>query len=152
MSEVKTEFLFDMSVEIEEGQVIGSTPHGNRLIFYVKHGTFEGPKLKGKVLPGGGDWYLFRLDEVGELDVRVTLQTDDSHLIYISYRGIMHIQREVLNRIRQGEDVNPEEYYFRTAPFFETASEKYGWLNRIVSVGIGTYSPGRVSYSIYSIQ
>ena len=152
MSEVKTEFLFDMSVELEEGQFIGPTPHGNRLIYYIKHGTFEGPKLKGNVLPGGGDWYLFRLDEVGEIDVRATLQTNDSHLIYISYRGIMHIPLEVLNRINQGEDVNPAEYYFRTAPFFETASEKYGWLNRIVSVGIGTYSLGRVSYSIYSIQ
>ena len=66
LSELKTEFLFEVSVDLEEAQPIGSTLDGIRQIFYVKGGTVEGPKVKGEVLPGGGDWFLIRPDGAGE--------------------------------------------------------------------------------------
>jgi hypothetical protein len=62
---------------------VGATPHGNRRIYYIKGGTFAGPKLKGEVLPGGGDWLVIRPDDTWKLDVRETLRTDDGQLIYI---------------------------------------------------------------------
>lgn len=151
MADLKTELLAEVSVDLEEAQNVGATPHGNRQIFLVKGGTFEGPKLKGEVLPGGGDWFLLRPDGAGELDVRGTMRTDDGHLIYIYYRGIMHASPEVTQRMLQGEAVDPSEYYFRTAPVFETASEKYGWLNRIVAVGVGRLAPNWVGYTVYAI-
>ena len=147
----KAENLCELSAELEEPRDIGATPHGARRIYYIKGGTFEGPKLKGEVLAGGGDWILFRPDGAGELDVRATLQTDDGHLIYAYYRGIFHASPEVLQRVLDSEAVDPSEYYFRTTPIFETSSEKYGWLNRIISVGVGEIAPGRVSYSVYNI-
>src|SRR4030042_7131699 len=128
MAELRTELLYEVSVDLEPPQNVGATPHGNRQIFYVKGGTFEGPKLKGKVLPGGGDWFMFRPDGAGELDVRATVRTDDGHLIYTYYHGILDAPPEVLQRVAAGEPVDPSEYYFRTAPCFETASEKYGWV------------------------
>jgi hypothetical protein len=148
---LKTELLYEVSVDLEQPQNVGATPHGNRQIFYVKGGTFEGPKLKGEVLPGGGDWFMFRPDGAGELDVRATVRTDDGHLIYTYYRGIIDATPEVLQRVAAGETVDPAEYYFRTAPCFETASEKYGWLNRIVAVGVGRVKPNWVGYTVYAV-
>jgi hypothetical protein len=151
MADLKTEFLCEVSVDLEAPQEIGTTPHGNRQIHYVKGGTVEGPKIKGEVLPGGGDWLLLRPDGAGELDVRATVRTDDGHLIYTYYRGILNAPPEVMQRALQGEAVDPSEYYFRIAPVYETASEKYGWLNRIVAVGVGRYRPGWVGYTIYAV-
>ena len=151
MSELKSELLFEMIADLEEPQPIGATPHGVRMIYYVTGGTFKGPEISGKVLPGGGDWILMRPDGAGELDVRATLCTDDNELIYVRYRGILEISPEIMEQIQSGTEVDPSEYYFRTAPVFETASEKYGWLNRIISVGVGTALTNRVSYKVYRI-
>jgi len=151
MAELKSELLGELSVDLEEPQEVGATPHGVRRIYHVKGGTFEGPKLKGKVLPGGGDWLLLRPDGAGELDVRATMRTDDGHIIYVYYRGILHASPEVAQRLLRGEAADPSEYYFRTAPCFETASEKYGWLNRTVAVGIGKIAPNWVGYTVYAI-
>jgi hypothetical protein len=151
MTELKSEFLCEVSVDLEEPLDMGATPHGVRRIYVVKGGTFEGPKLKGQLLPGGGDWLLLRPDGAGELDVRATMRTDDGHIIYIYYRGILHGPPEVAARILQGEAPDPSEYYFRTAPFFETGSEKYGWLNRTVAAGIGKVGPNWVGYTVYAI-
>lgn len=151
MAPLRTELLYKVSVDLEPPQDVGATPHGNRQIFYVKGGTFEGPKLKGEVLPGGGDWLLLRPDGAAELDVRATARTDDGHLIYAYYRGIIHAPLGAMQRIAAGENVDPSEYYFRTAPFFETASEKYGWLNRIVAVGVGSVKANWVGYTVYAV-
>ncbi|MDP2948008.1 MAG: DUF3237 domain-containing protein [Chloroflexota bacterium] len=152
MSEVETEFLFETDIELEPPQMIGQTPQGNRMIFYVKGGSFQGPKLKGEVLPGGGDWFLMRPDGVGELDVRGTFRTDDGALVYVTYRGILHAPPQVMARAQAGEKVDPGEYYFRTAPLFQTASEKYDWLNRIQGVGVGWFGRNRVGYRVYAIR
>jgi len=151
MSELKSELLLEMSAGLEEPQAIGVTPHGVRMIYYVTGGTFKGPEINGTVLPGGGDWILMRPDGAGELDVRATLCTDDNELIYVVYRGILEISPEMMEQIQSGTKVDSSDYYFRTMPVFETASEKYGWLNRIISVGVGTVATNSVSYKIYRI-
>ncbi len=151
LSELKTEFLCEVSVDLEEAQPIGLTPHGNRQIVYVKGGTVEGPKIKGELLPGGGDWFLIRPDGVGELDVRATLRTDDGHLIYSHYHGIFDASPDVFQLLLGGEAVDPSEYLLRIAPFYETGSEKYAWLNRVVAVGVGRMAPHWVGYSVYAI-
>ena len=60
-----------------------------------------------------------------------------AQLIYVSCHGILDMPSQVRQRIRSGEDVAPAEYYFRTSPVFETGSEKYSRLNRLVAVGVG---------------
>ena len=149
---LRTEFLMQMSAELENPHQLGETPAGGRRIVYVKGGEFSGPGLRGQVLPGGGDWLLVRKDGVGQLDVRITLRTDDGALIFVTYRGIVIIAPEVRQRIRKGEAVDPSEYYFRTVPFFETASEKYAWLNKLVTVGVGRRTRTGVVYSVYAIR
>ena len=149
---IKTQHLFTMPVDVEMPlQMVGATPIGERRIAKVTGGTFAGPEMNGKILPGGGDWLLLRSDGSLQLDVRVTLETDDGALIFMTYRGFRHGPAEVMARLNKGEDVDPSEYYFRVAPFFETGAEKYDWLNRIVAVGTGHRLASGPVYEVYQI-
>ncbi len=148
---LRSEFLFEVRAELEKPEQIGDTPHGDRQIYYLKGGEFEGPKLKGRVRPGGGDWLAQRSDGVDELDVRATLETDDGALVYVSYRGLLHVPPEVAEKLGRGEAVDHGEYYFRTTPVFETAAAQYAWLNRVVAVGVGEFGDGWVAYTIHAI-
>jgi hypothetical protein len=100
---------------------LGAGPHGVRKTYPITGGTFSGPRLRGKVL-GGGDWTLQRPDGALELDLRITLQTDDGALIHMTFEGLRH------------------ENYFRTLPRFETSAAKYAFLNRLLAVGVGKIS------------
>jgi hypothetical protein len=153
MPDLKTEFLCTVAAHVDWRQVIdvGETPHGIRQIIYIKGGTFKGPKLKGTVLPGGGDWFLRRADQMVELDVRCVLRTDDNHLIYCSLRGINEMPSEVAIKAITGQSIDSSKYYFRVTTVTETGSEKYAWLNRIVAVGMGKLIPAGVEYEIYTV-
>ena len=105
-------------------QNIGAAPHGTRLTFPITGGAFDGERLRGKVLPGGDDWVVKRADGVLELDLRITLETDDGALIHMTFEGIR-------------DDGAPGAPYFRTLPRFETADAKYSFLNRLLALGIG---------------
>lgn len=126
---------------------------GHRRVVPVAGGTFEGERLSGRVLPHGGqDWLLTRADGSFQQDVRLTLETTDRALILMSYRGVRHASTAVAERLARGEPVERSAYYLRIAPFFETAVEKYAWLNRIVAVGMGERLPnGAVAYDIFEI-
>lgn len=133
-----------LQVFVAPPQRLGAVPHGTRIIAPITSGTFEGPRLRGKVL-GGGDWTISRSDGVLELDLRITLETDDHALIYMTFQGLRHGPPEVIAAFSRGEVVDPARYYFRTVPRFETSAEAYAFLNRIVAVGVGeTRPPGAV--------
>ena len=151
MNEIKTELLFQMTLDVLRVSDLGNTPFGHRRIIEIAGGAFEGPKLRGRALPGGGDWILIRSDGAMQLDVRLTLETDDEHLIYMSYRGIRFGPDGVIARLNAGEEVDPSEYYFRAAPFFETGSESYGWLNRIICVATGHRKPSGPVYNVFQV-
>ncbi len=153
MSDLKTEFLCTVTAHVDWRQVIdvGVTPHGIRQIICIKGGTFKGPKLKGTVLPGGGDWFVRRADQMVELDVRCVLRTDDNHLMYCCLRGINEMTAEVAIKAMTGQSVDSSKYYFRVTAVTETGSEKYSWLNRIVAVGVGKLIPAGVEYEIYAV-
>jgi hypothetical protein len=104
---------------------MGSTQHGKLSIFPVIGGSFEGERLRGKVLAGGADWVTAVADGTFELDLRVTLETDDGALIHMTFTGVR----------------NDASHYFRTLPRFETAEPRYAFLNRLLAVGIGEIRP-----------
>jgi len=151
MTELKSEFVCEVTADLGEMQQIGLTPRGARMIAPVTGGSFKGPKLNGELLPFGADWLLFRGDGIGEIDVRITFRTDDGELLYCQYKGVLAIKPEIMGKIQSGEDIDPSEYYFRITPVFETGSEKYGWLNNIVLVGVGKLSQTQVQYKMYQI-
>jgi hypothetical protein len=140
--------LMTMQVAIGTLQKIGAVPHGTRVTAPIKDGTFEGPRLRGKVLSGGGDWTLLRGDGVLELDLRVTLETDDGALIYMTSFGLRHGPPEVIAALTRGEHVDPATYYFRTIPRFETGHPKYAFLNRLLAVSTGNRQPEGTIYTI----
>ena len=94
---------------------------------------------------------VLRPDGVVQLDVRLTIRTDDDALIYMRYEGIA--AGAALPRVLGGEPVPPSDYYFRTTPYFETSSERYAWLNKIVAVGVGQcdLSKAWVGYTVYEV-
>jgi hypothetical protein len=143
--------LYDMHADLEAPQVIGAAPAGNRQVFIVRGGTLAGPRLKGTLLPGGGDWALVRPDGAVQLDVRATVQTDDGALIYATYSGLIIGAPAVLGRAMGGEDVPLSEYYFFTNPMFQTAAEKYAWLNQTIAIGRGKIVPGGVEYRVWAV-
>jgi hypothetical protein len=105
-------------------QNLGTGPHGTRLTFPVTGGSFEGDRLRGKVLPGGGDWVIQRADGMLELDLRATLETDDGARIHMTFGGLR-------------DDGAPGGPYFKTTPRFETADARYEFLNRLLAIGTG---------------
>jgi hypothetical protein len=143
--------LMTLQVTVSGAQKIGVVPHGTRVTAPVVDGHFEGPRLRGKVLPGSGDWTLLRGDGVLELDLRLTLETDDGALIHMSSFGLRHGPPEVIAAIARGEKVDPSTYYFRTTPRFETAHPKYAFLNRLVAVSTGDRRAGGPIYTIDEI-
>src|SRR5262249_23209548 len=110
-----------------------------------------GARLRGSVLPGGDDWTLLRPDGVLELDLRVTLQTDDGALIHMTFEGLRHGSPEAIAALGRGEAADPASYYFRTLPRFETAVPKYAFLNRLLAVGTGEIRAGNPVHVIDEI-
>jgi uncharacterized protein DUF3237 len=143
--------LMTVRIAAAPPQKLGTVPHGTRSIVPVAGGDFEGPRLRGKVLPGGGDWLLLRPDGVLELDLRITLETDDHALIYMKFQGLRHGPAEVIAALGRGERVDPASYYFRTLPAFETSTDKYAFLNRIITVGVGEAGPDGAVHRIDEI-
>jgi uncharacterized protein DUF3237 len=133
---LKSELLMDIAFDVAPPQNLGS-----RSIVPVTGGTFSGPKLKGTALPGGSDAILRRADGASILNVRAILKTDDAQLIYMTYDGIIYAP----------PGGKPSDLYFRTTPRFETASQKYEWITRIVAVGIGKPTPGKAVYRVFQI-
>ena len=143
--------LMTVRIAAAPPQRLGTAPHGVRSVVPVIGGDFEGPRLRGKVLSGGGDWLLLRSDGVLELDLRITLETDDHALIYMTFQGMRHGPPDVIAALGRGEVVDPARYYFRTVPRFETSADAYAFLNRIVAVGIGEATPDGAVHKIDEI-
>ncbi len=144
------EHLCDLSIELEPGQMI-KTHLGTRLTFVVKRGQFEGPRLRGEMLAGGGDWVSVGADGISRMDVRATLRTHDGVLIHYDSQGVLRFPPDGRKRLAQGERLSFDETYVRPTPRFETSDERYSWLAGVVTVGHGEYGPGRIDHRLYCV-
>jgi hypothetical protein len=154
IGEIQAVHLFDIVIDLNPRVDFGIGPLGQRIFFGAAGGSFEGPTLRGAVLPGGGDWALFRADGAMMLDVRLTLRTHDDALVHMTYGGRWIIPPELrvdlADPVRRYQ-VDPGRYYFRTNPLFETGARPYAWLNDIVCVGSGYLIEGGIAYKVYEI-
>lgn len=134
------EYLFTITANTgDPAPVVIPRAGGNLTVITVMSGTFEGPALRGRVLPvAGGDWISVRDDGSMRLDVRIVLETDDGALIYMTYGGV-------------GLADADGSLSLRTAPLFETGDERYTWLNRLQAVATGNVGPGTVTYRVYRL-
>ena len=151
MTTLRLQPLFIFHIEVKPPSIIGATPGHDRRIGEIAGGRFEGERLRGKILSGGSDWQSLRNDATTTLNVRLVMETDDGVLIGMTYLGMRHGPKEVMDRLARGETVSPSEYYMRATPYYETASEKYGWFNRIVSVAYGHRMAGGAIYQVFEV-
>ncbi len=149
--EIRTKHLFRLELSVGTPHLMGKVPTGERRPTAIHGGSFAGERLNGIVLGGGNDWILIRNDGVWEIDVRIPLIADDNEPISMAYKGFRHGPPDVLAQIARGERVDPASYYFRTAVTFETSSEKYAWLNRLIAIGFGYREPEGPRYDVFEV-
>jgi hypothetical protein len=149
---IELEHLMNVKVTLDPVRDLGDTPLGRRRIIGITGGSFAGPRLSGRVLPGGADWQLIRADGVACLDARYTLQTADGALVYVNNKGYRHGPPEVIERLARGEEVDPALYYMRATPWFETSAAPYAWLNRTICVASGARRAAAVELDFYEVK
>jgi hypothetical protein len=132
--------------------LVGALPEGLRVNFHNGGGVVSGPRVRGKLRPGEGDWMTVGKDGVALMDARVTLETDDGALILVTYGGLIDLGENGYEAFARGEI--PEVARMRTAPRFRTAHPHYTWLNRLPCVGVGEYraSTRTASYDVYAVR
>ena len=144
--------VYRLEATLGEALELGEIAEGRRRIVPLTGGTFTGPELNGKLLPGSSaDWQLVLPDGTALADIRYTLQTNDGDLLYVQSRGVRHGSPEVLARLARGEDVDATEYTFRTSTQIETAAPALDWLNKGVLISVGARQPDRVIYETYLV-
>lgn len=155
--EIETDFLFEARVRLAKAQHIGQTPEGFRMTVPILGGRFEGPRLRGEVVPwSGADWSRIRPDGSGALDVRMTLRTSDDALIHCFWHGIMAFapeeERYALDFAKPDDPEGAGRYYFRASPRFEVGDQRYSWLNTMVCVTRSRTGDGGVIHRVFAVK
>ncbi len=145
------EFIFSARVTVDPPQELGDIGKGRRRIVPITGGEFDGPMLRGSVLPGGADWQILRDDGVAELEARYTLQTDDGALIHVRNLALRHGPADVMAALAAGHPVDPASYYFRGATSFETAAARYASLTKHIIVCTGQREAAAVNLQFYKM-
>ncbi|APA12254.1 predicted protein [Sclerotinia sclerotiorum 1980 UF-70] len=172
-------FLFHLECDMEDFHPIGDGGHGNRATVIFKGGRFEGPRLRGTILPGGGDWETIQNTaspssfsfssslstypstyfskstpslQTAHLDTRYNLLTHDNQCIYLRTTGVRTGRREILEALGEEDKHSANEYKMRLNLTFECDDAgKYGWLNRVVGVASSGRNGGRVIYDAFEV-
>ncbi|MCB1348723.1 MAG: DUF3237 domain-containing protein [Maritimibacter sp.] len=140
------DYVFTIEAEIGPPRSGGPSPRGERLHIPIVGGRVFGPRLSGKILPGGSDWPLVGPDGHSRIEARYTIEADDGTPIYVVNRGLRVSDDAVRERLRAGEAVAPDQYYMRGAPVFDAPSGPHAWLNERLFVC--SLAPGRNSVNI----
>lgn len=141
--------LMNIKVRVEAPIEVGKGLTGTRRIFSASGGEFEGERLRGKVLPGGGEWFLQGEGSVGQPDVRLLLQTDTGAHVFMRYSGVLDFNEAVIEAITAGRATNFGDTTFLTQVRFEAGDPGVAWLNQTIAVGEGRMHPDCVEYAIY---
>lgn len=151
------EHLCDVTIDLAPNSAGLTTkgPFAIRSVFQIGGGRFEGPRLKGTI-HSGSDYPTTARNNTNTvaLDVRAVWQADNGDLIYVYYFGRLVTPpalKEALFDPARNHHVDPQDYYWRVAPVFETASTTYGWLNNLVAVGAGRYTEAGLAYRVYAV-
>jgi hypothetical protein len=142
MPELKIDFAFTVRASLESPIVVGPAPDGLRRFVPITGGSFSGPLLNGKVVPGSGDWQIVRSDGALSAEARYILETDDGVRMSVYNRGVRHAPPDVMAKLNNGELVPATSYYFRTAATFEApVGSAHEWVNRTLFVATAEREP-----------
>ena len=129
----KLEFLFTLTAEVGEITSLGHGPLGERRVIQSTGGHFEGPQLRGDVMPGA-DWQIVRADGAIDLDARYAIREDRGGIVRVISQGMRHGPPDVLAQLARGEEVAADRYFFRTIMRFETGAAELAFLNKTIAV------------------
>jgi hypothetical protein len=149
---LSTQPIFTIHAELAGILNLGRTPYGERRIIDILGGTVDGPKLTGRILPGGADWQIIRADGAADIQARYTIETNAGARILVSSEGLRHGPPAVLEKLARGEDVDPALYYFRTVMRFETSDPEAAWMNRILALARGKREARAVRLDVYEVE
>ena len=144
--------IFTVKAELAPMLSLGHTPYGERRVVGITGGTVQGPKLTGRILPGGADWQIIRKDGAADIQARYIIETDSGARIVVNSVGLRHGPPEVLERLARGDKVDPAQYYFRTVMRFETGDAGLDWLNRILALARGQREARSVRLDVYEVH
>ncbi|MEF2978372.1 DUF3237 domain-containing protein [Subtercola sp. YIM 133946] len=145
------EFAFEIRVDVGEGHHVGRGPDEKLHFTPITGGTVDGPLLQGRVLAGGGDWSVERSGTT-ELEARYLLEAADGTVIDILNRGYYRASDDVTRRVESGENVDETEYYFRTAPVFQTDAPAHRWLAENQFIGLARDEDGQICIRIFVLR
>jgi len=125
---------------------------GGRRYVPFAGGTFEGcDGLSGTLREGGVDWQQVRADGTLEIDAHYTLESSTGELIEVRSAGLRKASPEVAERIARGDDVDPDDYYFRTHVRFTTAAPALSRLNDTLAVSTGRRDQAVVTIDVHEV-
>lgn len=146
------QWFANLSVQVAAPLEVGKTVRGVRRLIPILSGTAQGNGWSARVMPGGADFQLLVNDRLAELDARYVLETDAGDLIYVQNRAVRAAAPEVMARLVRGEEVDPQQVYFRCSPSFETASASLAWISERLFVGTGVRYPDRVAMQFFEVN
>ncbi len=147
----KLTFIFEARVDVDTMVYVGAGGQDKLLLYPITGGTVSGPRLNGRVMPGGADWATARSESVTELEARYLVQADDGTVIDIVNRGFHVASAAVMSRLDDGEQVAEEEYYYRTSAMFRTDGEAYRWLTHTVVIGMARAEATQVCIRFFAL-
>jgi hypothetical protein len=125
---------------------------GGRRFVPFEGGTFEGRDgMAGTILQGGVDWQTVRPDGTLDIDAHYTLLTDENDAIEVVSQGLRRASPDVAARLARGDEVDPDEYYFRTLVRLSTPAPRLCWLNQLVAVSTGRRDRSLVRIDVHEI-
>jgi hypothetical protein len=145
------EYVFSMEVHATAPLDLGPRADGVRRMVPIAGGKVDGPRLRGRILPGA-DWQLVQKDGLVQLEAHHPIEADDGTLIEFTNRGVRDANAETARRLQAGERVDPARYYFRSAATFSAPAGCHDWLNRGVFVGIGARLPECVAFRFFRVS
>jgi hypothetical protein len=147
----RLELAFEVRVQVDRAVRVGGQDDREVLWFVaITGGTVDGPRLRGEVLAGGGDWYVER-EGVATLDARYLIRADDGTVIDVANRGIWRADPDVARRLDAGDPVKESDYYYRTSPVFRTERGRHHWLTETVFVGLAREDHGDIYIRFFAL-
>lgn len=146
------EWAFSVRVEVDPAIEQGDIDGGITRFIPIVGGEVYGPRLSGTVMRGGGDWQVIRKGGLTDIEARYFLKAEDGTVIEVHNPGVRVADEATIEKLRIGEPVAQDSYYFRTQPRFRVADGPHHWLERQVFVARGVRFPDRVIIDFYTVE
>jgi len=148
---MNSRLLMTVRIAAAPSQKLGTVPHAIAPSCRLRVAILKACDFAARFSPGEADWLLLRSDNVLELDLRITLETDDHALIYMTFQGLRHGSPEVIAALGVERSSIARATTFARSHDSKPPRKSYAFLNRMVTVGVGEARPAGAIHRIYEI-